>query len=236
MDYRGAMRAFSRQRASRKPARAGYMGKSLGLGGRGRGFYGRYRRQAQTAELKFHDLSPADALITQAGTVITSSCLLIAQGTGESQRIGRRITIRSIQWRYDLILPFTTSVSNHDIVRIIVYQDKQTNGATASISDVLETDQYQSYYNLANKNRFRILYDRRITQNVAAAAGDGSTNDTISNAYQGTWNKRVNIPVEYSGTGGALTDLRSNNIGIMLLSKNGGSILLSKMRIRFSDS
>lgn len=201
------------------------------------GYYGRF--SAPSGELKFHDLDIDDATVAANGTIAEDSCVGIAQGTGESQRIGRKVTIRSLFWRYHLQLPTInagTSTAVSDVVRVVVYQDSQTNGAAAAVTDILETDNYQSFNNLANSGRFKILYDKQHVLNYTALGSDGTTMDAASNMRTGSFYKKCNIPIEYSSTTGAITELRTNNIGVLLLSRNGVCEFESKMRLRYSDN
>ncbi len=182
-----------------------------------------------------------DSVVASTGTIVTNSCVVIDQGTGESQRLGRKITVKQISWRMDIVMPEFDAVAdpaNEDVVRIILYQDKQTNGAAAVVGDILESANYQSFNNLANKSRFRTLMDRTYAINTSALASDGAgvvsgSGMTIAD----TFFKKCNIVIEYdnSGTDGAITTQRSNNIGVLSISKSGIGKFLSQMRIRYSD-
>ena len=195
------------------------------------GFYGRFQ---QGGEKKFHDIALDDAAIFTTGTV-TDSHIKIAQGTTESTRIGRKLTIRKINWRYDLRLNNSSEPSHGDVARVILYIDHQCNGATAAVTDVLASADYQAYRNLANITRFTILLDKSYPMNFTAGAYDG-TNDqytTMTQSY--TFQKQCNIPVEFSSTTGAITEIRSNNIGSLLISRNGFAAFASRFRFRFTD-
>ncbi len=200
------------------------------------GYYGRFAGTG--AELKFHDLDIDDASVAQNGTIIQSSCCLIAQGVTESTRVGRRATIRSINWRFSFTLTSTTDLTAcQDVVRLILYVDKQCNGATAAITDILESDNYQSFNNLANKSRFRTLMDRTYDLSPTAAGGDGTSNDTAEVTIHDSYYKTCALPIEWDSTTGAITEIRSNNIGVLIVSKEGGVVSMdSKMRLRFSDT
>lgn len=199
--------------------------------------FGRFAGPSQ--ELKFHDLDIDDASITINGSIIEPSCLTIPQGTTESERIGRRVTVKNIHWKYNITFPAIATASAPEAltVRVIVYLDKQTNGAAATITGILETDNYQSFNNLSNTSRFRILMDRVHTIRVSGGAGDGAANDFAGLALNAEWHKSCNIPIEYdnSFTTGVITTMRSNNIGVLLLGKGTAGVFDSKMRIRFSD-
>ncbi len=101
---------------------------------------------------------------------------------------------------------------------------------------MLETADYQSFNNLSNAGRFRVLMDRTHTMVSRSAAGDGTTNDSGEDAFNGTWFKDVNIPIEYSAGAGVIAEIRTNNIGVLLISHLNGTLLDSQFRIRFTDS
>lgn len=204
------------------------------------GFYGRFSKSG--GELKFHDVDIDDGSIAQNGTVLnTGSINLIAQGTGESQRIGRKCTIRKIGWRYTLTLASTATPAGQESIRVILYLDKQANGVTATVSGaggILAADNWQAFHNLANTSRFVTLMDRTHDLNPSGGAGNGTANDTINTVRSYRFFKNCNIPLEFSSTAGAITELRSNNIGVIVLAKNSNAVgsIDSKMRLRFSDS
>ncbi len=229
--YGGTRRRQKRQRFKISTRRKGY--------GRTSGYYGRYM-PGKAPELKFHDIDIDDAGIATNGTIIEDSCNGIAQGVTEVQRIGRKCTIKNINWRFAFILPNSASESLGDeTVRLILYLDKQANGAAATATDILESDDFQSFNNLANKSRFRTLMDRTYDLNAQAGMGNGTANDTASFSIQDTFFKKCNIPIEFDSTTGAITEVRSNNIGVLLLSRDGSNTSASfesKMRLRFSDA
>ncbi len=202
---------------------------------RTRGYYGRFRNAG--AELKFHDLDVNDAVVAVAGTVQTALCA-IPQNDTENGRDGRKCTITSIGWRWELLLNNTgTLLDTSDVVRIMLVLDKQANGALPAVTDVLATDDYQSFNNLANSSRFRTLYDKTISISAVAGSGRGTT-DTMAfgeKRIQGTFFKKCNVLMEYDNTAitGVITSIRSNNIFAIVLSLSGNCAFASKMRLRF---
>ncbi len=198
------------------------------------------RRALRSEELKFHDFTFDDTNMASVGSV-EDSVNHIAQGITEKTRIGRKCTIKKIGWRLNVGLAEEANVDdvgNGDVARIILYLDKQANGATAAVTDLLETADFQSFNNLANKGRFRVLMDRTYSLNRAVAATDGTNTATTPevNEHDTFW-KDVNIPIEFDNTAsaGEITTIRSNNIGILTISKNGIAFLKSEMRLRFLD-
>ncbi len=205
------------------------------------GYYGKFP-QGQTVsggELKFFDLDIDDAVVAASGVIAQDSCNKIAQGVTEVQRVGRKCTIKAVNWRYLLILPQQDAQATPapgESIRVIVYLDKQCNGATATNTGILESADFQSFNNLANKNRFTILMDKTHSVNYNTLGSDGagviSSNQVLKN-YQ--WYKKCNIPIEFDAATGAITEIRSNNIGVLLVSQNGTVGFFSKMRLRFTD-
>ncbi len=233
--WRGTRAGFSRTvRAKRGVRRTKARRKYIRGRSRTSGYYDRFRGGG---ELKFHDVDLDDGSISQTGT-ITASINLIAQGTTESERIGRRCTVRSVNWRFDIVkTPATASADTSETVRVIMYLDKQCNGTAATALAILESNDFQSFNNLANKSRFRTLMDRTYDLNANAGGGDGTTEDYGETILHDSFYKNCNIPIEFDSTTGAITEIRSNNIGVLILSKIGAlSVFSSKIRLRFSDS
>lgn len=230
-----AMRRGRKRRGTRPAFRPFKAPRQVGVFRRYRG-----RRAGPRSEFKFHDLDVNDAAIATNGNIAEDSCNTIVQGITESTRIGRKVTIVSIGWRYNINFPGGSNSSiGSDTIRVILYLDKQANGATASVTGILESNDYQSFNNLTNTGRFIILMDRThdiATQGMGLAAGPISQGTEVEQNY--TFFKKVNIPIEYDAETGGITEVRSNNIGVLLLSRDGSAtsvIFESKMRLRFFD-
>lgn len=198
-------------------------------------------RVAGLGELKFHDVDVDDASIATNGTIQNAGTInIIPQNLTESGRIGRKTIIKSVMWRYNLKLAAQAVVGNAETIRLVLYLDSQANGATATVAGaggILEADNYQSFNNLTNSGRYTILFDKLEVLNPQAAAGDGTTNDAADVEVNGSFYKSCTIPLEFSADTGAITEVRSNNLGIMVLAKVGSLVTLdSKIRLRFTDN
>ncbi len=176
----------------------------------------------------------------------TQTIVDIPQGITEQNRIGRKCTITNILARlnFEFLLDsqsdMTASNDAHETVRFIMFWDKQANGGGAGATDLLETDTYNSFRNLANAKRFVFLVDKLMTFNTtASSAGNGTTNksERIVRDYQIKINKKVFIPIEYNSTAGAITEMTTNNVGCIVFSKHGARMKLddSAARIRYID-
>jgi len=78
----------------------------------------------------------------------------VAAGTSASQRIGRKINIRSIAMNLRLVAKATTTISD---CRIVLVWDTQTNAAAPAITDIYDAINATSMRNISNGSRFRIL-------------------------------------------------------------------------------
>lgn len=117
-------------------------------------------------EVKFQDY-PIGSLIAPATIPNDGSfnyCINpLAQGTGGlSQRIGQQVATKSCYFQMVVNLGATPVPI---VIRHILYWDRQYNGATnPSVSELLANNSYvSSPLNLANRNRFVVLADDRIT-------------------------------------------------------------------------
>lgn len=198
-------------------------------------------RRSPRGELKFFDNAVTKEPVLVGGDMF-ATVNGIAQGTGENQRIGRRITIRSVQWRWvvhmdQLILQNTPN--SGDNIRLILFIDKQCNGAGAAVIDILETLSWQSFRNLANSDRFDILMDKQydmayLTQSQNASDDLFGQSGFSKNRFFDIDN--LNIPIEFDGTDGLIGEITSNNISIMVITQAGKCNIISTVRVRFTDN
>ncbi len=202
------------------------------------GFYGRFSRftRGSRVEQKFKDTSLNDTLGT--GMIIQEPCVVV-QGDGESERIGRRMFIKSIFIKGVVTLPPVQDVAETaTLVKMMVVQDKQTNGTKFAPADLLVTDSYDSFNQLANKSRFKILktqYFKLVSKLGASNSGSTYvTGEDIANVY---CYLKLDVPIEFDGTTGVVGTVRSNNVYItwQLSSSNTFPSWNGESRIRYTD-
>ncbi len=199
---------------------------------------GNWARYQQGGELKWFDINLDVAALTAAAQFIPAdgNLLIITQGVGESQRVGRKLFIKKVQIKYNLDLFAGISQANHENVRVIIYKDKQTNGAIATATTILQTDNYQSFRNLENSGRYVVLMDKTHSLNHTAAGGNGTAIETCTRTQNYSFYKECNIPIEYNAATGDIAEIRSMNLGIMVLCATGGVVKFEGIaRFRFSD-
>ncbi len=209
---------------------------------------GRYRRGRRRLigascsapfESKVHDVTYAsDAFATTTAAIdhaAGESLLLIPQGVDNNERVGRSICVSSIQvdGRIRLVAGVAAS-GGHNLVKVQLVLDKQCNGADATILDVVETATIDSYRNLANAKRFKILATKVINLQ-GSFYGNGTDTKSGPVGVPFTLYKKLSLPVVYDSTAGAVTELQTNNLFLMgSMSESVTANFLGKVRIRFT--
>ncbi len=195
-----------------------------------------FRGKGDEKEYKFHDVSTDDAVVSTTWLSTGRSLLLIAQGTDESERIGRKIMVTSITTKVHVFLPCTTnSCLTHDTFIIKLMLDTQCNETDASNADIVDqVTNYQSFNNLANRTRFVTLWSKVVNLQNVSGAGNGTTNTFGEMSVDFTMHHRAMIPIEYDAVTGAVTSITSNNLFLFSCSRHGLCGYISRTRIRFT--
>lgn len=127
-------------------------------------------------ELKFVDYTYGINPVTstwQLEVPSTGALNAVAQGSGESQRNGRKITNASLHIKGNFSL--TTSRAHGVEVRIVVVKDNQTNGAALTPANVM-TQGVHGFRNLEWVSRYTVLADKTYVLNPSITH-TGTTND-----------------------------------------------------------
>ncbi len=199
----------------------------------------RTMRLGHVGELKFFDATKGSTTTSATGAISNLSLNLVPQGITEVTRIGRRIMVKSLFLHGNVTLPSTATVGDTaDSARVIVYLDKQANKATAATTDIMEaTISIDSFRNLANKGRFRILSDRKYDVWSGAGAGEAAGDSEYGEMII-SWDvalPSLNIPIEFTAETGAITEITSNNIGVMVIGRSAKCGVGYKWRLRYTD-
>jgi len=197
------------------------------------GFWGVNVRR-KTEERKVIDVAPGTLVADTTGTITALN--LVATGTDFTNRIGRKILMRSIYIRYRVNNFDNTTVNNCS--RVILVYDMQTNGALPAITDVLDTIHAESQVNLNNRDRFRIIWDKihAIGQfdTTATQAIAGSPTIHVGKKY-----KKLRLETIFSGTTAAIGSIATGGLYLITVgdaAANAGGLFTLSTRIRFEDS
>lgn len=197
------------------------------------GNYGRYA--GRNAEMKFFDTALSFNIDATGEVPATGQLNLIPQGVTESTRVGRKCVLKSIQMRGIVLFQPGAAATAASTAYIYVVLDKQANGAAAAVTDVFTSANLASaMHNLSNSQRFVVLKKMKFTMAPMAGATTAYNNSTKTFDMF----KKCNIPLEFSSTTGAITELRSNNVFLLAGTDQLSDDLISvagTCRVRFSD-
>jgi len=208
------------------------------------GFYGRFFQPGSRLmgnprrlhiERKFFDTNISFLADATTEVPATGQLTLIPQGTTESTRVGRECTIKSIQINVLLTYIPGASTTGVNTVYIWLVLDKQANGAAAAATDVLtSTNATLAMVNIANSDRFVIMRKWVYTMQAAAGAAAAFSRDQKKlDEYL-----KCNVPIQYSSTTGAITEIKSNNFFFVAGCEQSADDVTSvegTVRLRFTD-
>lgn len=184
-----------------------------------------------TIEKKYYDTGYS-ATFSSAGAII-SDLLAIAQGTTEVTRVGGKINVTNFNLR-GRIDGLQTSGTVSNTLRVILFWDKQTNGAAPAVTDVLKQAGVNEYMNMDNVDRFQIIKDKFIVSNLNAAF---VTPVYFADSKILKFNYKCSVPIHYSSTTGAIAEIKSNNLCLLLISDTSASHNYTfRVRTKFTDA
>lgn len=180
-------------------------------------------------ELKYDDGRSSGAVSsTPSITLLTT----IANGTGASDRVGRKINYDSIEmswiWRYSA----NHGGPNH--ARFTLVYDNAPNRTAVSYLDMFESTAVESLQRADTRGRFKFLFDSRCVSSVNDPAGSGDMNWTNFGGH-----KIISLKgkiAHFTGTSVNITDIEKGAIYLVTNSYQNGVVALDfSNRIQFSD-
>lgn len=105
--------------------------------------------------------------INTTGSIIPLN--LVSAGSSFFNRIGRKIEMTDVSLKLQTDPLSVTRASQQDYVRVLIIYDRQTNGATPILADILQdtgntganTTESISGMNLNNRDRFQVILDKK---------------------------------------------------------------------------
>lgn len=197
-------------------------------------------------ELKYFDLIAATpAIVTGLLTVVN------AMGTGSSQdtRVGAQIKMTSVQFRF--VLTNLAATLAPTVCRFMVVLDRintgslpnvaadASAGSVAILDNGVITNLVDSPYQYEQKERFKILHDKRYVfnpqQDLTTAAGTVTVNQQVSKAINGYI--KLNKIVKYDATAAAIGSMNANALYTLFITDTANGITITGgTRIYFKDA
>lgn len=199
------------------------------------GYKNRFQRKSYEKKFVDFTINKTLTLETVGWDAITSpnTLVFVPRGTGPSERIGRKIFAKYMDYNI-------TVVNDEDRSRIFEVKfvlDRQCNGAgqTDASKIVADDTKFESYLNMENSNRFRIL--KKLTFYVD---GRGNGDKAIQNKTGRIDLKNLLINFDDTDPGSGVGNLQSNNIQLIYAHKpdvgdttNGH--IQGQIRLRYTD-
>jgi hypothetical protein len=158
----------------------------------------------------------------------------VTQGTGGNQRIGNKITIKSIQLRHKYIR--NALEADGMAMRWAIIIDRRPSGTLATGSQIFDNNTDKACIANINvepdyKGRFQILTDQtmEITNSI-----NTSKNTRILNPFY----IKKDIKIEYKGTAGDIADCQKNALLYCCCtsSASSSSTIQPNIKLRFTDT
>lgn len=157
----------------------------------------------------------------------------VPQGAAVTQRVGKKIAMKSLQCRGNFLSNAVTTIA--DAAILIVY-DKRPTGSLPAITDILVSVTTNSMNNDNNSGRFSIL--KRVDQ---VMVGNSTTPATGGEAYDSDWYLPLrDREVVYKALGtGAIADIEQGALYLVTVGGNaagtGAASFAAGFRMRFLD-
>ena len=168
------------------------------------------------AEIKFFDSTfPQTNIPSGPASLIDSTIVAqITNGTGPSDRIGRRIKVVKVDYSASVFLDGATATVNTEAFRLDFWLDRQCNGFAPAAAELYTTIAGPpgtcQMPNLYNEKRFKRLFTKVHQFNTMNSVGVAGVSANVGYKFEGSF--RPNCVIEYDATTGNITDLTSNNI------------------------
>ncbi len=204
---------------------------------------------AYAPESKFVDTSvsatipnPADMTGAEMDPTTVNCLNAVPIGNTESTRDGRKTWLTRLNIRGVVALAQQANLSSGldaQIVRVVVLQDTQTNGAQFNSEDVYASLgaanlNVHAWRNLKFAKRFTILKDHQFILNPKAVTWDGTNMEGSSVKATFKWNIPLNIPVIYTDTTALISSISDNSLHVMAWTIGLTCVLRYASRVRFT--
>lgn len=195
-----------------------------------------------------------------AGNVLNPSATPVASidtlfcpkdGSGINQRIGRKVAVHKIKLRGTVQCAPQADQTGSDaanMIRMMLVQNKQTNGAEMNASELMRdagltsaTSLFQSFQSTNNFGKFRVLKDKIITIQNPNMAYDGTNIEQqgLMKPWKMSVTFRKPVIVHFNSTnGGTVADIVDNSFNFVIqgLNANLATTFSYACRVVYSDA
>lgn len=190
-------------------------------------------RAVGSTELKY-----SSALgLTYAGDTTGQIALMngVTQGDDFTNREGRKFTVKAIQVQGKVAAGPTTTLPTR--TKVLVILDRQANGALPTMTDIFQSSSSNSFMNLNNRGRFKVLASKVFVT--------GGFDTTATQTYAGSpqvhdcsFYIKCDIDTINMGTTNGIASISTNSILFVVIGDNAagdGAVWTGGFQIRFQD-
>lgn len=166
-------------------------------------------------------------------TTLNTLCVP-TEGSDINNRIGRKIQVYKLSLRG--LVQSTAEADEADVlgtpaIRIVLFQDKQTNGVQAQGEELMQAPYtpdvgvtFTTFQNTANFGRFRMLKDIILRPRIVTAVTDGastSSQNTSDISFKITVKFKKPVIIKFNATnGGTIGDIVDNSFHLLAQKSN----------------
>lgn len=206
-------------------------------------------------ERKYFDTASQTWTCNTTGTFVLLN--VPARGADYNQRIGRKITVRSIYARGSIYIQpaenieavaENTNISKPQVVRMVIFIDAQPNGVAPVLADLLQEAEPSSQLNPNNRDRFKIIKDKLFAFDpfyIRQAQADPATASNLAfgrTIYTVKQYKKTSIETIYNENNNqTIGDINTNALYVFFIGSHAASATLEakahlSFRLRFDDT
>ncbi len=169
-----------------------------------------------------HRIGSGNNLATNTGVFLLNNG--IGQGDDNTERVGRSIKLTSLLCRFHLTI---NALATNTLVRMIIFWDRQSNGATPATTDILESANVLSGLNKDQGKRFYVIFDRSVTLDA-----------TLRSSVAIKCYKKLHRHTEFISTASDITGISSNAMWFFILSNEATNTptVLHNRTVRYIDN
>jgi len=163
------------------------------------------KAQRKETEVKYTTGNFVDSSLASATVLAVNN---ISQGVTKNNRIGERVKVTRIVGKLKYVINYQTACNA--TFRTVIVQDKQqvNSGAAPGVLDVFETQSCVGFFDDAQQDRFRVLYENMTTLNQIQGLSD-----TCSDVINFDIKLPAGITTEFFGAGA--NDFSRNGIYVL---------------------
>lgn len=183
-----------------------------------------YLKSIVNVERKHLEQASSTTSSTTAAFILLNGC---APGDTGETRDGQSIKVSAVFLRYTLIQ--NASATSGTVNRLILFMDKQCNGAAPTAADILDSSaNVLSPLNINNGKRFKVMADIIVNTDLVAAPIK-----TIERYLKTNFHTKYN-----AGTAGTVADITTNSLYVMHMSSEATNVptFNYSFRTRFIDN